>query len=72
MDIRSIIANSRPINNQNRIQINANNELQIYTTCDMLCTRPIDKLKSRNAQHNITTVKGETVTHHLVKRQPRQ
>ena len=44
MGIRSIIANSTPINNKIRIQIMPNNELQLYTTCDMRYTKSLDTI----------------------------
>ena len=51
LDILPIIANSTPIDNKIRIQIMPNNELQLYTTCEMQYTKPIDTitpLKPRN------------------------
>ena len=42
MDIRHIIAKSTPTNNKIRIQIMPNNELQLYTTCDMRYMKPVD------------------------------
>ena len=44
MGIRPIIANSTPINNKIRIQIMANNELQLYTTYDMRYTKRLDTI----------------------------
>ena len=35
MGIRLIIASSTPINNKIRIKIMPNNEIQLYTICDM-------------------------------------
>ena len=75
MGNRPNLAKSSPINKKIRIQIIPKNELQLYTTCDIRYTKPLDTiapLKPRNAYKNITKGNGETVTHHLVKRQPRQ
>ena len=50
MGMRPSITNSTPINN--KIQIQINNELQLYTTYDMRYTKSLDTITSltpRNA-----------------------
>ena len=44
MFIWHIIASSTPINNKIRIEVMSNNEQQLYTTCDMRYTKPIDTI----------------------------
>ena len=68
MGIRPIIAKCTPINNTIRLQIMPNNELQLYTTCDMRYTKPLDTiapLTPRNTSNkkNIIQANGETATH---------
>ena len=56
MGIRPIIANSTPINNNIRIQIMPNNELQFNTTYDMRYTKQLDTIASltpRNTSNKI-------------------
>ena len=61
MGIRPIIANSTPIDNKIRIQI-MHNELQLYTTCDMRYTKPLDTIAPLTPR-NTSKGNGETATH---------
>ena len=65
MGIRSVIANSTPINNKIRIQIMP----RLYTTYDMRYTKPLDTIAQLTPRNTSNKIILQTVGHRIAENQ---